>query len=62
MMMLKGYRTVLVNVLAASIPIMELAEWRDVMPDHWLPWYALGMALANVMLRYATTTPIGRKE
>jgi hypothetical protein len=59
--MLKGYRTIIANVLLSVLPILELAEVRDVMPDDWLPWYALGLALANVALRYITTTPVGQK-
>ena len=57
---MKGYRTLAVNVLSTSIPILELTEWRDVMPDGWLPWYVLGLALANVWLRAITTTPVGK--
>ena len=59
--MLKGWRTIAFNVLAAVLPIVELTELRAVMPDAWLPWYALGVALANMALRYVTTGPVGRK-
>lgn len=59
---MKGYRTIAVNVLSAAIPIMELTEWRAVLPDGWLPWYILGLALANVGLRMITTTPVGKKQ
>lgn len=59
---MKGYRTIIVNILAAVMPALELSELTAVMPDNWLPWYALGLALANMWLRKITTTPIGRKE
>lgn len=58
---MKGYRTILVNVLAALIPFLALAEWRDVIPDQYWPFYALGLAMANMLLRTITDTPIGRK-
>lgn len=59
---MKGYRTLTVNVLSMAIPIMELTEWQDVLPQNWLPWYILGLALANVWLRAITTGPMGTKK
>lgn len=58
---MKGYRTIATNILFAVVPILELTELRDVMPNDWLPWYSLGVVLANLMLRYLTTTPMGQK-
>lgn len=57
---MKGFRTVTINLLAGALPILEMTEVTDVMPAEWLPWFALGLALANILLRYVTTTPIGR--
>ena len=57
---MKGFRTLTANALFAIIPIMQLTEFKDVLPEDWLPWYALAMALANMQLRYLTTTPVGR--
>lgn len=59
---MKGFRTITFNVLATAVPILELTEFRDVLPDVWLPWYALGVALANMYLRYITTTALGQKD
>ena len=59
--MLKGWRTIAFNVLAAVLPILELTELRAVMPSEWLPWYTLGVVLANMALRKITTGPVGRK-
>ena len=56
---MKGWRTLAANALAMVVPVLELTELRDVMPDNWLPWYALGLALANMGLRWITTTPVG---
>lgn len=61
MTMFKGWRTVAANILFAILPVLELTEFRDVLPPDWLPWYVLGVALANLMLRAVTTTPVGKK-
>lgn len=58
---MKGWRTVVFNVLAAVLPVLELTELRDVLPPDWLPWYALAVAIGNVWLRSITTTPMGQK-
>jgi len=57
---MKGYRTIIANVLFAILPILELTEFRDVLPQDWLPYYALGVVLANMALRYVTSTPVGK--
>ena len=59
---MKGWRTLTVNAAAAVIPILELTEFRDVLPPYWLPWFVLGLAVVNMGLRYITTTPIGRSS
>lgn len=59
---LKGWRTWLVNAALAVLPIVELAEFRDILPDNYVKWYALGVVLVNMWLRKMTTTPLGRSE
>lgn len=68
-MKLKGWRTVALNVVAsvplvleAAVVIASVPEFSGVLPDHWLPWYALGLALGNLALRSVTTTPVGKSE
>lgn len=58
---LKGWRTIVVNVLASIVPILELTEVKNVMPDEWLQWYALGLVLINMYLRWRTTSPVGKR-
>lgn len=69
---LKGYRTVIVNVIAlvpptidAVLPIVAeiagLAEVQALIPADKLPMYALGLAVANIYLRSITTTPVGKR-
>jgi hypothetical protein len=59
--MFKGWRTIALNVLGAAIPILSMTELMDVLPEEWLPWYALALALANMFMRSITTTPMGKK-
>ncbi len=58
---MKGWRTVAFNILSTAVPILSLTEWRDVLPEDWMPWWMLGVALANVWLRMITTGPVGTK-
>lgn len=62
MKILKGWRTIIFNGLFTVVPILELTEFRAVLPSAWLPWYALGIVLANMFLRKITTTRMGAKE
>ena len=57
----KGYKTIIFNVLAAVIPIMELTELSAVIPSNYLPFYVLAIALGNMYLRTVTTTPVGKQ-
>jgi hypothetical protein len=58
---LKGYRTLLINVFMSILPILSLTEFKAIIPTEYMPYYALGMVLANMGLRYLTTTPVGKK-
>lgn len=58
---LKGYRTILVNVLMTVMPVLEMSEILEVMPDGWQNWYAIAMAVINLWLRSITTTPMGKR-
>ncbi len=58
---LKGWKTVTFNVLAAIVPILELTEMKGIVPEEYLPFYALAVAMGNVYLRSVTTTPMGKK-
>lgn len=59
--MFKGWKTVTFNVLAAIVPVLELTELKGVVPEEYLPFYALAVAMGNVYLRSVTTTPMGKK-
>lgn len=59
---LRGWKTLIANVLFAVVPVMELTEFRNVVPESLLPWYALFVVLANMYLRSITKTPVGRSK
>jgi hypothetical protein len=58
---LKGWKTVTFNVLAAIVPLLELTELKGIVPEEYLPVYALAVAMGNVYLRSVTSTPMGKK-
>lgn len=58
----KGYRTVLVNAGLAAMPILEMSEVLDVLPENYEAPYAILIALMNLYLRSITTTPIGQRR
>jgi hypothetical protein len=60
--MFKGWKTVTFNVLAAIVPILELTEMKGIVPEEYLPFYALAVAMGNVYLRSITSTPVGKKQ
>jgi hypothetical protein len=57
----KGWKTVTFNVLATVVPLLELTEIKGIVPEEYLPFYALAVAMGNVYLRSITTTPMGKK-
>lgn len=59
--MFKGWKTVTFNVLAAIVPLLELTEMKGIVPEEYLPFYALAVAMGNVYLRSVTSTPMGKK-
>lgn len=58
---LKGWKTILLNIVLSILPILNLTEFREILPDSYLPWYALLVAVLNVWVRTLTTTPVGQK-
>jgi len=55
---MKGFRTILFNILGAVLPILELSEFTNLLSSDQLAIYALGMTIGNGILRYLTTTAI----
>lgn len=59
---LKGYRTVLINAALVAMPILEMSEILDVLPEGYEAPYAIFIAMINLYLRSITTTPIGIRK
>lgn len=57
---LKGFRTLVINIALAIMPILEMSEMLDVLPDGFEAAYAILIALVNLYLRSITTTPVGK--
>ena len=59
--MIKGYKTVLFNLLAAIVPVLEASGDDIGLTGQKLALYTLGVTVGNMILRFFTTTPIGKK-
>ena len=62
--MLKGFRTVVTNIfmlLPILVDLVISSEFRQLIPVVYLPYYAVGVVLVNLILRSITTTPMGQK-
>lgn len=63
--MLKGWRTIAFNVLsilAVVVAYLDASDLKTILPDHWGAYAALGIGVANVILRTVTTTTVGQKS
>lgn len=65
---MKGYRTIILGALASVLPIievlalvMDLPEWRGIVPAEYWPHYAIGVAFLKILMRFITTSPVGNK-
>ena len=56
----KGYKTAIINVVLLSMPILEMTEIFDVLPEGYAAPYAILIAVVNMYLRSVTTTPMGK--
>lgn len=59
---LKGYRTLIVNLLLAAMPVLEMTEVLSVLPKGYEAPYAIFIALINLYLRTVTTTSMGKPQ
>lgn len=59
---IKGFRTLAINVLLTIMPILDMSEILDVLPDGYEAPYAIMIAMINLWLRTITTTPIGKND
>lgn len=57
--MLKGYRTIIVNA-ALFIVLLASALTGQIEDPEALRWIAIGTTVANVVLRFLTSTAVGK--
>ena len=58
---MKGYRTVLFNIAAAVLPVLELSGQDLGLTGNGLAYYTVAITVANLVLRSVTSTPVGKK-
>lgn len=64
--MLKGWRTVLVNIAFAAfaaaaelLSYLAIFDWRSVLPPEYAPYVVLSVNVLNIVLRASTTSRVG---
>ena len=64
---LKGYRTLLFNVVTAAPVVFDIAVQSAadptisaIIPPEYLPYYLAAVTIGNIVLRVVTTTPVGK--
>lgn len=58
---MKGFRTLGFNIAVAILPILEAADFTDVLGVNGMAIYGTVIAIANIALRVVTNTPITKK-
>lgn len=61
-MTIKGYKTILWNLLNAVPVVMTMAEMQYAVPDDWLPWWMAAFIAVNLILRVWTNGPVGNPK
>jgi hypothetical protein len=59
--LLKGWRTIALNLIALLLPLFEEFGVIAYIPKQYMVWYVLAIIAMNLVLRLATTTPVGKK-
>lgn len=59
---LKGWRTVIVNVIAAVLPLLDQFGLIGLIPADFMIWYVLVLIAMNLTLRLVTDTPVGKSN
>ena len=62
MKFLKGYKTVIFNIATVIASLTEIVGFVDVIAPGAGPLIVLSAGIANLILRYLTTTAIGTSE
>ena len=57
---MKGYRTIILNVLTILAAVAAMPEFIGLIPEDWLPEAMAGFGALNIVLRFMTDTAVGR--
>lgn len=68
----KGYRTLIVNwitvIIGGILPLvaevtgfLQDVDWQTYLPPKYVPFMLIGLPVLNIILRYRTTTSVGKK-
>jgi len=57
---MKGWRTLGLNVAVAGFGVLEGTDWTSILGNERAGWAVTLIAVANMVLRALTTTPIGK--
>lgn len=60
--MLKGYKTVIINILLAVIPVLDGVDVTHILNPTNQSIYMLVVPLINLILRFYTTSPVFNKN
>lgn len=60
--MLKGYKTVIINILLAVIPVLDSVDVTHILNPTNQSIYMLVVPLINLILRFYTTSPVFNKN
>lgn len=61
---MKGFRTIISNglvVLAGIVAYLDMAGLSSILPPKYA-WLPVAVGVLNIVLRYMTTTPVGKAE
>lgn len=59
---LKGWNTIIFNVLSAVFGVLESTDFTNIIPAEYQGFVISFIAIVNIYLRAQTNTPIGSKE
>jgi hypothetical protein len=60
---MKGWRTLGLNAAVALIGVAQATNWTDVLGSNAAAgWMVTAVAIANMLIRTLTTTPVGKKS
>lgn len=60
--MLKGYKTIIFNVIAMVLPVLDSINVTQVLTPQAACYYSLFVAIGNAVMRFYTTSPIFNKN